>query len=498
MIPATASCSTAATLTRRDVLRLAGATAVAAIAHREALIAEPPARKRTKRVLIAGAGIGGLCCAYELMERGHDVTVLEAAGRTGGHVRTIHDPLPDGLYADVGAEHFTKPGYELYWKYVTKFKLPALPYPRRIAMLRRIDGKWYTEEQLQRPKVLQAFGFKQKEIDFIVKYGWTELPLLYFGPYVDAVKDEYEPFGVGLDQLDEMTAAELLVKDGASDTAIRFNGLRRGDGSAAARNHEVSALFRVWQTAIQKRRGLPMFKREVFRLRGGNQLLTDTFTARLGERVRLGCPITSIERGDSAVTVHFEEFGEPRKLQAEYLVCSIPLAILKRIPMKPAWPEAKEFVLRNVVFGSQARVVLQARTQFWKRDVSSINLETGDPAMYLVYQTAEEVPGPRGVLMGSGRADVTADEALTAFRRFYPGKAQTVERALVHNWAKDPWAFSCERLPFPLGQLKKFWPQIHQPVGRIHFAGSFADNLPWAMDAATRSANRVAETIDRL
>ncbi len=51
---------------------------------------------------------------------------------------------------------------------------------------------------------------------------------------------------------------------------------------------------------------------------------------------------------------------------------------------------------------------------------------------------------------------------------------------------------------FALGTLKKFWPHIMQPVGRIHFAGSFADNLPWGMDAASRSANRVAETIDRL
>ena len=41
--------------------------------------------------------------------RGVDVTLLEASGRTGGHVMTIHDPLPDGLYADVGAEHFTEP-----------------------------------------------------------------------------------------------------------------------------------------------------------------------------------------------------------------------------------------------------------------------------------------------------------------------------------------------------------------------------------------------------
>jgi monoamine oxidase len=174
------------------------------------------------------------------------------------------------------------------------------------------------------------------------------------------------------------------------------------------------------------------------------------------------------------------------------------LAILKAIPIRPAWPEAKDFVLRNVVFGSQARVVLQSRTKFWKGDVPSINLETADPAMYLVYQTADEVTGSRGVLMGSGRSDVTSEEAIAAFRRFYPGKKQDVERAIVHNWAKDPWAFGCERMPFPLGQLRKFWPQIMEPVGRVHFAGSFADNLPWGMDAATRSANRVAAAIDAL
>ena len=35
------------------------------------------------------------------------------------------------------------------------------------------------------------------------------------------------------------------------------------------------------------------------------------------------------------------------------------------------------------------------------------------------------------------------------------------------------------------------------PVGRIHFAGSYADNLNWGMEAATRSANRVANEIDQ-
>ena len=436
----------------------------------------------------------------DLLEKG----LVVKLGRTP---KTIYDPLPDGLYADVGAEHFTKPGYDQYWKYVNKFQLPVLAYSRRRSMLRRIDGQWYTEEQLQDRGVLAKFGFNAQEIEFLVQQGWNELPLLYLGPYLDAFQDEYQPFGAGLDHLDEIGAGELFLKDGASDAALRFSGVRRGDGSPAARIGDVSALFRVWQQAIYKRRGLPNFRRDVFRLKGGNQLMTDTFAAKLGDRVRLGCPVAAIEHGESQVTVRFQEFGDEQHLDAEYLVCCIPMTILKKIPVTPAWPESKRFVLDNTVIGSQSRVLLQSRTPFWKGDqfkesagrgpLPSINLETSDSAMYLVYETADEVPGDRSILMGSGKPDVTTAEALTAFQGFYPGRSHTVEQAYVHNWSKDPWAPGCERHPFALGALKKFWPHIMEPVGRIHFAGSFADNVSFGMDSATRSANRVAEIIDR-
>src|SRR3984957_952303 len=127
------------TCSRRDALKLAGATLASAWPLAGVNLAAD-SRPR-KRILIAGGGIGGLCCAFELMDRGHDVTVLEASGRPGGHVKTIHDPLPDGLYADVGAEHFGKPDYVQYRKYVDRFQLPYLAYPPRHNMLRRIAGQ---------------------------------------------------------------------------------------------------------------------------------------------------------------------------------------------------------------------------------------------------------------------------------------------------------------------------------------------------------------------
>ena len=98
-----------------------------------------PQTTRGEEVIIAGAGIGGLSCAWELMRRGTR-SRLEAADRTGGHVFTFA-PLDDGLYADAGAEQFTQPGYERYWGYVREFELAHRYYPRRDHMLRLIGGR---------------------------------------------------------------------------------------------------------------------------------------------------------------------------------------------------------------------------------------------------------------------------------------------------------------------------------------------------------------------
>src|SRR3984957_14072520 len=128
---------------RRDVLRIGG------LMLANAAVSQSAAGSR-KTVIVIGAGIGGLSCGYELMRRGHDVTVLEASGRPGGHVRTFYDPFADGLYADIGAEHFYYPGYTEYWRYLKEFGLTAVPYPHRENVVRFVRGKPIGEEELRR------------------------------------------------------------------------------------------------------------------------------------------------------------------------------------------------------------------------------------------------------------------------------------------------------------------------------------------------------------
>src|SRR4029450_11387753 len=171
-----------------DLLKVAGAT----------LLPVGLGARATKKVIVAGGGIAGLCCGYELMRRGHDVTLLEASDRTGGHVYTVTDGLDDGLYGDGGAEPFPNPGYDRYRQYVDEFKLPFLYYPRREHIVHRIKGKMYTDEMLGDPAVLSGFALTAGEVAFRKDHPFIERPSLYYKPYLDAFHDEYQPFGVGL------------------------------------------------------------------------------------------------------------------------------------------------------------------------------------------------------------------------------------------------------------------------------------------------------------
>lgn len=444
-----------------------------------------PVFKKTKKVIVAGAGIAGLCTGYELMKRGHDVTVIEASGRHGGHVFTMKDGLSDGLYGDMGAEHITKPGYERYWAYIKELNIETVPYPRRKNLMRRIDGTYYSEEMLADREVLKKLAFNSKEIDFLSQHPYSELISLYVNPYTSQFKDEYQPFGCGLDHMDQFPMAELFKKDGASSRALDMLG-----------GENTSALHGLWYSAILKMRGVPHAPTDLYRLKGGNQMLPNAFAKKLGERVLLNCPIDTIEQDNNGVKVGFTQFGEAKLMEADYLVNCIPLPALNNIRFSPGISAGKQYVIDHIEYDSYQRFVFQASSRFWEKEKLSINMDFNHPDLWAVWHSAEEVDTHRVIILGTGPGGVSAQRALATFRELYPGKKDTIEQVLSRDWTKEKYSSTCERIGFPPNSLKKFWPEIIKPEGRIYFAGAYADNLNWGMEACTRSAYRAADQID--
>lgn len=457
--------------------------------------AEPVVRSKPKKVVIGGAGITGLCCAYELMKAGFDVTVLEASGRYSGHVFTGSAGLSDGLYADFGADHITKPGYERLFAYAEEFDIPVLPYPNAEGSwlpynnndLRMIGGKFYTNRMLANPETLTGLGFNSRESRFLSKHPWYELEGLYLGPYVAKIPDPYHPFGAGLDDLDKIPIAEIYKKGGASQAAISYLG-----------GEHISALYRIWRLAAMKSRGIPPSEGEIFRLKGGNEQLPIAFARRLGSRVKLAHPITAVQQSKDGVTIHYREYGYEgsKTISADYFVNCISLTVFRNIPVTPALSPAKQFVVDNLTYTSHPFYVFEASSKFWLDDgLKSINMEFDHPDIESIWEVPSEVETTRVILKANGPGGLSPRRVLAAFRQVYPGKRDTIVQALTKDWTQNKLAPNCEMEPFPIGQMHKFWPEILKPEGRIYFAGTYADLLSRGMESCIRSAQRVAKEI---
>jgi monoamine oxidase len=96
---------------RRDVLKLAGAAGLAAGAATlgarpasAAVGARPASPAGSPRIVVVGAGLAGLTCAYRLKQAGYAATVYEASSRIGGRCWTIRGAFADGQIAEHGGE----------------------------------------------------------------------------------------------------------------------------------------------------------------------------------------------------------------------------------------------------------------------------------------------------------------------------------------------------------------------------------------------------------
>lgn len=172
-----------------------------------------------KKVLVIGAGLAGLVATYELVQAGHDVTLLEASTRTGGRVWTLREPFSDGLYAEAGAGRIPET-HEITLKYVKLFGLTLDPfYPDESTSLYSIRGK--------RIKVRPGGTLDLSALPFDLspeerRLGLDGLEQKYIDPVLNELGNPGAPGWPPerLQKYDQMTWPEFLRSQGASHGAV--------------------------------------------------------------------------------------------------------------------------------------------------------------------------------------------------------------------------------------------------------------------------------------
>ncbi len=450
-----------------------------------------------KRVIVAGAGLAGLCAAYELEALGHEVTVVEAQTRPGGRVQTLRDPFDDGLFAEAGASRIPT-WHDLTLAYVRTFGLTLVPFePAGVPSMRYAYG--------QRSSLLPGAAF---EWPFGISADQrrltpAEIRRRYIAPLIDEIGDPLSTAWVpeSLRKYDRVTRDEYLRAQGVSKAALHMMNL----GSTPVARFR-SFLDVLHENAVERelRRRAGIQNDQFLKIDGGNDRLPRAFADHLAGHIKYQCAVQAIEHDAHSVRVFHRTGERVESSEADYVVCAVPFSTLRSVAFFPALTSGKRSAIDALPYESVTRIYLQSRERYWMREGLSGFGETDHPME--IWDSTYGLPGSRGILMSYNRGPKARklgrqSEAaqlrfgLNAIEHVYPGIRKNYERGFVKVWDHDPWARGAVAYLLP-GQVSSLQPHIAHPEGRIHFAGEHASSLRGWMQGALESGRRVATEID--
>lgn len=471
-----------ASLDRRSFLALGGAAVLSAAA------APAP-----RRVIVVGAGLAGLSAAWELAQAGVEVTVLEGRETPGGRVRTLREPFADGLYAEGGATLIPDTHY-LVRRYAERLGLTLVPAtPQPAGQVYYLRG---------RRIVLGAGGGEAWPLDLTPQersLGLAGMWERYVGSALHEIGDPTTRDwpGPALARYDTMTMAEFLRARGASADAAALLALGYldlgGDGIET-----YSALSMLRDLAL--RRGAA----RASAIAGGNDRLPAALAARLGGRVHYREPVIRLEPGARTAGVVTRAEGGTRRRVADRVICTVPLPVLARLEVEPAFAPARRAAIGAIASTSVTRVLVQTRTRFWRPQGLPGAAATDLPAKWMWEATLTQA-GTRGILdahvggpdarrlAGLPRAE-RLREVVTHLDRVFPGAAAQVEATAEIDWDAEPWARGAYAW-FRPGQLTSLMALLARPEGQVHLAGEHLSSASGWMQGALESGLRVAREV---
>jgi monoamine oxidase len=236
------------------------------------------------------------------------------------------------------------------------------------------------------------------------------------------------------------------------------------------------------------------------KIREGTDSLPLSIAGALGSRVRLSTPVDAVTQDAAGVTVR----AGGSSLDADRVLCTVPLTVLDRIAFAPPLSEEKAAAAAGGFFYQPStRVFVQFERRFWEDDGLNGWALTDWPEE--LWHPTWDLSGPEGVLLSYVRGnralaldalerDARVQAVLDHWEDVFPGVGNHVLEATSHSWQEDPWSRGAYAAPTS-AQDDALGTAVGAAEGRVHFAGEHASSDRGWMQGALASGLRAAREI---
>ncbi len=527
-------------MTRRKLLgaiaRLGGAGAAYETLAAWDFLKPPPAKAAAlglprdsgagRSVAILGAGVAGLCAAYELDRAGYDCVILEATRRLGGRSLTLRrgdgiaeigGPLQEcrfdeGLWLNAGPGRIPHHHVQVI-DYCRQFGVALQPFIFASRANLAHSGFIGNGKTVQVRRALYDLqGHVAELIDKCTSKPGLDLPVT----------------GTDLEKLREMLATfgDLTKVETAGKTTYSYRnqsgraGYEIPPGLAGQPGKPLSPLAldeilrsNVWNDYIF-REAEYYWQASLLEPVGGMDNFVKAFARQpltrqagtIESLIRYGAPVTGVDVAADKVTVAYRERGAERTLAADYCISTIPMPIFKelrtnlpaaymeaarKLPVQAAgkvgWQADRFWEIKDQIYGGISWTT-DVITQIWYPSSGFLSRKGALTGAYM-YGAAAQGFNAKPV---AERLQIAKDQG----EKLHPGYADFVEHGIAIGWnnmefSRFGWADESDPAFGVHAQM------LAAPQGRFHMAGDQITYWSAWQEGAIISALAAVSAIDR-
>ncbi|MBP6773439.1 MAG: NAD(P)/FAD-dependent oxidoreductase [Gemmatimonadaceae bacterium] len=491
----------------RDSMRMsrrtfvAGGTVVAAglatgcaPASRRPSSATGGARADDEPIVIVGAGIAGLTCAYRLRAAGLPVRVMEGQSRTGGRMYSLRNHFADGQVCELGGE-LIDTGHT---------HIRALAGELNIGL-----NDLATDDPILDDTVWFVDGVRRTEADVVRE----------FQPLARRIEAALAPLGSSPDPtaanpqgavaLDRMTLTQWFDQEGVSGWLRKLLDVAYTTeyGLEPDRQSALNFLLMIDSKA-------PPFhvfgdSDERFHVIGGNDRIVTTLADRVSASIETEMVLESVtRRADGRHTLSFRRGASSRTVIARHVVLALPFTLLRTVQLDVPMRAAKRRTINELGYGTNAKLMIGFSSRPWREQHRSNGSVVTDLPFQLSWETSRLQSGRAGILtnfsggrhgvaVGDGTPAAQAAALLGDLERVFPGV--TAARAGMtearFHWPTNPWVRG-SYASYLAGQRTTMRGLEGEAVETLHFAGEHCSfDAQGYMEGGCETGMRVAEQL---